>query len=103
MFAEDLSVFFNPDEFGVAATIDGRAQTVLFDADYTAALYASVALDASRPAVLCQSALNPAVRAGLSVTVAGVDYIIRATEPDGQGVSGLTRLLLEQTQASPAL
>ena len=97
---EDLSVFFA--DFGVKAIIDGRTQTVLFDDAYTAALYAGVALDASRPAVRCISALNPGIKAGLDATVGAVDYIIRAAEPDGLGATGLTRLVLEQLNATEA-
>jgi len=98
MMNEDLSVFFA--DFGVKAIIDGRTQIVLFDDAYTAALYAGVALDASRPAVRCISAINPAIKAGMDATVNTIDYVIRAVEPDGMGTAGLTRLLLEQLYAT---
>lgn len=102
MFAEDLSVFFNPAEHGIKATIDGRTQTVLFDDAYTAAQYAGVAIDASRPAVRCITALNPGLKADMEATVNGIDYVIKAVEPDGQGTAGLTRLVLEQLYATEA-
>ncbi len=101
MFAEDLSVFINVNEFAVLANIDGVPTPVLFDNAYTRADFAQVSLAASSPSVLVKTA-SIGGAAPADITLGGIDYLVRATEPDGQGPGGLTRLVLEQVNATEA-
>jgi len=87
---------------GGDAIVDGRTVKGLFDNAYATAAYGQIDLDASRPTLTVLTAAITSTPAGAEVTVNGIDYIVRSAEPDSQGAGGLTRLVLEQLEASEA-
>ena len=96
----DMHTAMVPMLANVVATIDGVAVPAMFANAYASAAFDQIALDASRPTLTVLTANIPASPVGLDATVGAVDYIIRAAEPDGLGPAGLTRLVLEQVQAT---
>jgi hypothetical protein len=89
-FAEDLSTFFDPDEFADEATLDGVDVQVIFDAP-------SEVIDGQvveRPQVQIQSSQVPAAvfEAPLVITTGrGIgSYTVREALPDGTGNCLLT-------------
>jgi hypothetical protein len=89
-FDEDLSVFFNPNEFGDAALFNGVAMTGLLDLTGTQ-VFGDV-VESVRPSFACALASVPAVKHGDSLHVRGVDYRVCGIDPDGM----IVRLALEQ-------
>ena len=96
-FAEDLSLFFDTDEFAVEATATTRAGAtlqlkVIFDAP-PADAFGAGGMEASQPAVLVATSAVEALRQGDLFVVGARSYRVENTQPDGTGV---TRLLLER-------
>jgi hypothetical protein len=104
-FAEDLTVFFDTDEFAVPATPSGggAAITVIFDREFIAALGGDIS--GTEPKALAPSAdVASFVPGTTTLTIAGADhrpavaaavtYNVRDVHPDGTGVS---LLVLEAT------
>jgi hypothetical protein len=119
MFAEDLGVFFNEDEFGVQATftLPGSAGTssftVIFDDAFLNPETGLLSLETTKPQATCQlsdvDALTAAVAAansgspilpnqtvplrGLAVAIegapAGETYSLLQVRPDGNGTATL--------------
>lgn len=79
----DLAAFFNPDEFGQVATIDGVAVPCLFQNGYQERL----GMAGTSPHLVCQAALVSAVQRGTPVVVAGVQYVVAELRPDGTGLA----------------
>lgn len=90
MFAEDLSVFFNPEEFGNFAVLDWDEVTGLFDSDYVQA-FDGISATATVFILPTASALGATTSSLLAVN--GSTYRVRSIQPDSNGV---TTLLLER-------
>lgn len=97
-FTEDLSVFFDTDDFAVSAAFTprtgGSSTTIkgIFDKEYVAVGDgAEVAVAATQP--IFQTATSGISNArGGSLVVAGITYTIVEVKPDG---TGTTMLVLE--------
>lgn len=83
-FAEDLSVFFDSDDFAQAATYDGGAEPVyvIFDRAYVEAITGIVG---TSPVALAQAADIPAAGVGKALVISGTTYTIRRREPHDDG------------------
>lgn len=97
-FTEDLSVFFDTDDFAVSAAFTprsgGAATNIkgIFDKEYVAVGDgAEVAVAATQPMFQTASAGLTAARGG-TLVVDGVTYTIVEVKPDG---TGTTILILE--------
>ena len=93
-FTEDLSVFFNEDEFAVSATLDGASVTGIFDNGYTLGAVGPTGMASAAPMFRLPTASVPASPHGKSLVTGGITYRVVGHEPDGTGVS---ILLLEKT------
>lgn len=88
---EDLSTFFNVDEFGVQAVLDGaRAVTGIFDNGHRQALGAIGVQD---PSFTAPSADLATAVQGSALRIDGIEgvgrYTVRDIQPDGTGVTTL--------------
>jgi hypothetical protein len=94
MFTEDLSVFFDSDDFAIAATFtptSGAASTpsVIFDA----AFVAPFAVAGTNPVALARAADFPATTSvGGTIVINGISYTIRSREPQDDGAIVLLQL-----------
>jgi hypothetical protein len=88
-FTEDLTAFFNPDDFGTAVTYNGGTIYGIFDNEYVE--IGAVATLA--PILTCRTSDVSAASEGTSIVIGGVTYQIMVKQPDGTGVS---RLILEK-------
>lgn len=77
----------------VSATIDGVPVQGLFTDAYASANVGPYGMASSAPTLTLASADTPASPLDKAVTINATSYLVRATEPDG---SGLTRLILER-------
>lgn len=91
-WAEDLTVFFNINEFAVEATILGGPVIGIFDNESVIVEGYTGAVESTRPIFLCREANVSAVTHGTAVTINAVSYLVRGIRPDG---TGLVRLILE--------
>lgn len=91
MFTEDLSVFFDADEFAIAATLQGGGTVnVLFDNEYTRALDMVASTD---PVAVARAADVAAGDVNKTLTINGTAYTIRDRQPIDDGA--MVRLQLE--------
>ena len=88
MFSEDLSAFFNPTEFGQAATLAGVAVAGIFDNGFDEQALA-MGMASSAPVFTLASAAVPAPVIGLFLVVGAVTYKVVESMPDGTGVTRL--------------
>ena len=89
MFTEDLSVFFDTDDFATAATYNGAtAVAVIFDAAYLAQL----GIAGTNPVALGQASVFPAAAVGKTLAIGGTNYIIRDRQPQDDGATVLLQL-----------
>lgn len=93
-FAENLTVFFDTDEFAVSATYTpagGAAATVngIFDNGYDEPALGLAGIAARGPAFTCRAADVAANPEGDALVVNGTAYTIAVAEPDGTGVTVL--------------
>lgn len=85
-FAEDLTVFFDTDEFAVLATPSGggAAFAVIFDKEYLA----QIGVSTTGPAALARasdvSSLTPRTS---TLTIEGTTYTVTDVQPDGTGLA----------------
>jgi hypothetical protein len=79
-FVEDPTVFFV--DFGVAATLNGVAVTVIFDSEYLDELGF---IGGSNPRAAIVSTENPAK--GNTLIINGVSYTVLKPMPDGTGIT----------------
>lgn len=94
MFAEDLTPFFNPDEFAGMATLAGAPVVGLFDKQYVVE-GSGMGFAATRPAFTLPASAVPANPAGKPLVLEdGTAYRVCAIDPDGSDQS-VTVLLLE--------
>ncbi|PTR17498.1 hypothetical protein C8R31_101662 [Nitrosospira sp. Nsp2] len=88
-FAEDLSVFFDTDEFADAVTYNGAPLAGIFDNAY----FEGQGIQGSQPVFTCPTADVASARHGDLLVRAGVTYKVVGVEPDG---TGITLLRLEK-------
>lgn len=90
MFTEDLTAFFDTDDFAVAATLQGSATpvNVIFDAAHLEALGVSSA----NPVALCNAADVADDDIGKTLTIDAVVYPIRDRQPWDDGAMVLLQL-----------
>ncbi|MFB9149532.1 head-tail joining protein [Roseovarius ramblicola] len=92
---EDLTEFFDADEFAVEALIarqSGGTLTVLgiFDAPYLNAQIGEYEIDTDQPRLLCRATALPGVLRGDTVTIDGTAYdVMTGPQPDGTGLATL--------------
>lgn len=97
--ATDRAIFFDVDDFGVAATFtpDGGASSTvngIFDKDFVAVdAGGSVAVALEEPRFVCRTSDVSTASDGDALVVDGKTYTIRVVEADGTGV---TTLVLEE-------
>lgn len=82
-FVEDLSVFFDTDEFAEAVNYNGREITGIFDNAY----FEGQNMQGSQPVFSCATADVAAARHGDMLVRAGATYKVVGVEPDGTGMS----------------
>lgn len=87
--ADDRAVFFDTDDFGTAATVDGSSVDGIFDHEYVEA----AGIAGERPVFLCRTSDISAVALDVTVVVNSTNYTLRVIESDG---TGLSRLILEE-------
>lgn len=91
--ADDLAVFFDVDDFGVAATYQGATVNGIFDNDFIEVeTGAGVGVALQQPRFVCRSADVLGVVEGHTLTISGNDYTVRIVQADG---TGTTTLILE--------
>ena len=90
MFTEDLTAFFDTDDFAIAATLQGSATAVnvIFDAAHLEALGVSSA----NPVALCKAADVSDADIGKTLTIDAVVYTIRDRQPWDDGATVLLQL-----------
>jgi hypothetical protein len=89
-FTEDLSPFFDTDEFAVSALWNGTTTVpVIFDNAYDE----GIGMAALLPIVTGKAADFPGVAAGQTLLINGVTYKIDTPQPDG---TGLVTLILKK-------
>ena len=89
MFAEDLSVFLNADEFGTTVTLDGVSVVGILGDAFIENNFVQTVEPVFNYALSDQPSVTIA-----SILVNGVDvYKVKGIEPDG---TGLNRLQLEK-------
>ena len=90
MIQDPITVFFNPGEFGVEATLAGQPVRGILDRGYALGNVGLVGMAGSQPVFICPTPAGDPV--GRLLIVGSESYVVAAHEPDGTGVS---RLLLE--------
>lgn len=94
MFAEDLTAFFNDDEFADKAILAGEPVVGLFDKQYVVE-GSGMGFAATRPAFTLPASAVPASPAGKPLVLGdGTAYRVSGIDPDGSDRS-VTVLLLE--------
>lgn len=87
---EDLSAFFDADEFAVAAQLDSVASgAVIFDRDY---LREVGMVSGSEPVAVAIASEYPASAVGKVLTIGGVNYTIRDRESMADGALVVLKL-----------
>lgn len=90
MFTEDLSAFFNTDDFAIAATYNGAtAVNVIFDRAYVETL---TGIAGTNPVALVQASTVDANPKGKTLLISGTTYTIRGFEPQDDGATLLLQL-----------
>lgn len=93
-FAEDLSAFFDTDDFAEIVTYDGTQQIpAIFDAAFFEDVAGRLGVESSKPACLVRSADVPTAAHGKTIKRGAVTYHVVGVQPDG---TGLTLLVLEK-------
>jgi hypothetical protein len=92
--AADRAVFFDVDDFGVAATyrrgVTNSTVNGIFDNEFVQVTVGEVPYDSTEPVFVCQtSSLPTGYTVGDRLTVSGVYYTIREFQPDGTGMHKL--------------
>ena len=88
-FTEDLSVFFDTDEFADSVTYNGVAIAGIFDNAY----FEGQGIQSAQPVFTCPTASVPDAKHGDVLIRAGITYKVVGVEPDG---TGITLLRLEK-------
>lgn len=88
-FTEDLSVFFDTDDFAIAATASwGGTVNVIFDSAYLDAL----GVAGTNPIALAIATEVTAARIGATLVISGTTYTIRDRMPQDDGATVLLQL-----------
>lgn len=95
MFAEDLTQFFNADEFADEARLSGVDVVGIFDKTY-AITDGGMGMSSTRPAFTLPASDVPANPIGRILVIGNVSYGIASIDPDGSD-RNVTVLLLELT------
>lgn len=88
MFAEDLSVFTDTDDFGITASINGASVNGIFGNEFVQVDF----VESQSPIFECDAAYVVGVAHGDTVTISSSTYKVRGIQPDG---TGLVKLVLE--------
>lgn len=88
MLGEDLSSFFDTDEFAIDATINGATVTGIFGNEFIQVDY----VESRAPYFECVSADVTGISHGAIVAIGSDTYKVRGIQPDG---TGITKLILE--------
>ena len=97
--ATELAIYFDADDFGVAASYTpqgGSATTIngIFDNEYFEAdAGGTIGIAIQQPRFVCQTSDVSSAREGDAITINSVAHTIRIVQDDGTGV---TTLVLEQ-------
>lgn len=87
-FTDDLAIMLDVEEFATAITYDGGTINGVFDNETVpvdAGGYAQVHQE--QPRITCRTSDVPSIAEGETMTIASVDYVIRAWIHDGTGVT----------------
>lgn len=87
MFTEDLSVFFDTDDFAIAATVGATTVPVIFDA----AFLEQLGVASTNPTALAKAS-DSAAAVGATIVISAVSYTIRGREPQDDGATVLLQL-----------
>jgi len=88
-FTEDLSVFFNTEDFATAAMASwGGTVNVIFDAEYLDQL----GMAGTNPGALAMASEVPASAVNGTITINGTAYTIRDRQPQDDGAVVLLQL-----------
>ena len=90
---EDITAFFNTDEFASDATLGGVAVQGIFDKAYQLGDAGGNGFATTQPMFTLASRSVPASVTGLRLVIGGASYVVVLSEPDG---TGITQLLLEK-------
>lgn len=93
-FTEDLTQFFNEDDFAQAGTLNGVAVLGIFDNSYLTGTVGPAGMASTGPMFILATADVPASPVGKTLITGGVTYTVAEHQPDGTGVSSL---MLERT------
>lgn len=88
MFAEDLSVFMDTDDFAVTVTLDGSSVNGILTFEPVETNF----VQTNAPVFTYPKADKPSVTTGSTLVYNSVTYLVRNLEPDG---TGLQMLILE--------
>lgn len=87
-FTEDLTQFFDPDEFGVSATIGAATVSGIFDNQFLGAP-GEAAVASATPTFTCRTADVSSVTSGTTLVISSITYTVVGVHPDGTGVTVL--------------
>ena len=88
-FTEDLTVFFDTDDFAVVLTHSASTYNVIFDAEYSG----EDMMEGSLPMAMISDSDSVGMGIGDTVTINAQDYTIREKQQDGTGV---TNMIIEE-------
>ena len=88
MFAEDLSVFIDTDDFASAASINGLTVNGIFGNEFIQVDF----VESKKPVFECAAADVVGIAHGDTVTISSDTYKVRGIQPDG---TGMVKLILE--------
>lgn len=95
MFEEDLSVFFNTQEFADEAMLDGVDVAGIFDKAFVSSS-GGMGMTVSRPAFILPASSVPADTSGSMLVIGSDSYAIAGIDPDASD-DKIIVLLLEVT------
>lgn len=87
-FTEDLTVFFDTDDFGEAVTIAGSSVNVIFDNAFLG-IEGEAVVAATQPMAYARTSDVSSVVAGNTFVRGAVTYYVTGIHPDGTGVTQL--------------
>lgn len=85
-FDEDLSAFFNTDDFAVTATWNSRSVRGIFEDQYVESSLGLAGMATSGPRFTCAAADVSGIAVGNTFTVNSVAYTAAELQPDGTGL-----------------
>lgn len=87
-FTEDISAFFDTDDFAVSATVGAATFSVIFDNAYLSA-GGDAAIAGTQPMCHARTADVSGVSIGNTMTINSVAYVVTGLHPDGTGVTAV--------------